>query len=149
MWGAGLLALTLAAPASAQVIQYPVTPFPAAPTAPPTHGEPRFIPPTANQPATNPYPFPMNGSNGAGVSTGAAGEGRCAACEEHAKKGFCSRLYDRLTGSCCQGHHNDFGCTSWKADGVFAFGSCRAFWGEPCRKAPPRSYDNWPGIFKP
>jgi hypothetical protein len=35
------------------------------------------------------------------------------------------------------GHHcaatvNSYGCGSWKADCTFAFGSCRAFFGEPC-----------------
>jgi hypothetical protein len=36
-----------------------------------------------------------------------------------------------------QGHHcaatvGSYGCGSWRADCVFAFGSCRAFFGEPC-----------------
>jgi hypothetical protein len=36
-----------------------------------------------------------------------------------------------------QGHHcasnvGSLGCGSWRADCIFAFGSCRAFFGEPC-----------------
>lgn len=66
-----------------------------------------------------------------------------------AKMGFLQRLCHRCSNIGCQAHHNDFGCGSWKSDAVFIFGSCRAFWGDPCFKAPPKAYENWPGIFKP
>jgi hypothetical protein len=92
-----------------------------------------------------------------GYGQGGPGQGNCpGGCgqggqggQSDAPKSCLHRLYDRITGECCQGTHNDYGCGSWKADCVFIFGSCRAFWGEPCRKAPPKAYENWPGIFKP
>lgn len=36
----------------------------------------------------------------------------------------------------CRTHHDDFGCSSWESECVFIFGSCRQFFGEPCRKGP-------------
>ena len=36
----------------------------------------------------------------------------------------------------CVAHHNGLGCGSLKADCVFIFGGCRAFFGEPCFKGP-------------
>jgi hypothetical protein len=36
----------------------------------------------------------------------------------------------------CWTHHNDLGCGSFKADCAFIFGSCRTFFGEPCRRGP-------------
>ena len=37
----------------------------------------------------------------------------------------------------CWTHHNDVGCSSFKAECAFIFGSCRTFFGEPCRRGPP------------
>jgi hypothetical protein len=45
-------------------------------------------------------------------------------------------IYDR-SPLCCWTTHNSPGCGSLKAECVFIFGSCRAFYGEPCIKRPP------------
>ena len=37
----------------------------------------------------------------------------------------------------CWAKHNGYGCGSLRSEGVFIFGSCRAFWSEPCLKEPP------------
>lgn len=39
--------------------------------------------------------------------------------------------------ACCYGNINNPGCGSLKSECVFIFGSCRAFWGEPCLDRPP------------
>jgi hypothetical protein len=39
----------------------------------------------------------------------------------------------------CWATHDDLGCGSLKAECVFIFGSCRAFYGQPCWKGPPPS----------
>jgi hypothetical protein len=39
----------------------------------------------------------------------------------------------------CWTHHNRFGCGSLHSEWTFIFGSCRAFFGDPCRKGPPPS----------
>jgi hypothetical protein len=36
----------------------------------------------------------------------------------------------------CWTHHNLFGCGTFVSEMRFAFGSCRAFYGEPCYKMP-------------
>jgi len=38
----------------------------------------------------------------------------------------------------CWSHHNYYGCSSWKSEGTFIFGSCRSFFGEPCLAGPPQ-----------
>jgi hypothetical protein len=40
---------------------------------------------------------------------------------------------------CCWASHNGFSCTSLHAECTFIFGSCRAFYSEPCLKGPPPS----------
>jgi hypothetical protein len=37
----------------------------------------------------------------------------------------------------CWSHHNLYGCSSCTAQATFLFGSCRDYFGDPCRKAPP------------
>jgi hypothetical protein len=37
----------------------------------------------------------------------------------------------------CWSHHNAYLCGSWKSECTFVFGSCRAFFGEPCLPGPP------------
>jgi hypothetical protein len=37
----------------------------------------------------------------------------------------------------CWASHNGYTCGSLQSEGVFIFGSCRAFYGEPCLKGPP------------
>jgi len=121
----GLLWLTTAASAQPGVPAYPgqppANPVPSGPSVPaaPTAPPPR---PIIGYTAPTPKPEPT---------------------------GFFHRLYNRCANNQCQTHHNDFGCGSGKADCVFIFGSCRAFWGDPCYKGPPRAYENWPGVFKP
>jgi hypothetical protein len=39
----------------------------------------------------------------------------------------------------CWSHHNAYLCSSWKSECTFVFGSCRAFFGEPCLIGPPPS----------
>ncbi len=39
----------------------------------------------------------------------------------------------------CWSHHNYYGCSSWKSEATFVFGSCRAFFGEPCLPGPPQA----------
>lgn len=88
---------------------------------------------------TAPPPKPIIGYTGPAPTSAA----------DLAKKGLLQRWFENCANNSCQTHHNDYGCGSWKADTVFIFGSCRAFWGDPCYKGPPRAYENWPGIFKP
>jgi hypothetical protein len=40
----------------------------------------------------------------------------------------------------CWATHFGNGCGSFRSDMVFIFGSCRAFYGEACRKGPPSVY---------
>ena len=37
----------------------------------------------------------------------------------------------------CWSTHNGYSCGSLRSEGVFIFGSCREFFGEPCIKGPP------------
>ena len=37
----------------------------------------------------------------------------------------------------CWASHNGYSCSSAHAECIFIFGSCRAFYGEPCIKGPP------------
>ena len=37
----------------------------------------------------------------------------------------------------CWASHNGYGCSSFQAENIFFFGSCRAFFGEPCLNGPP------------
>jgi len=39
----------------------------------------------------------------------------------------------------CWSHHNYFGCGNCKSECTFIFGSCRAFYGEPCLRGPQSS----------
>ncbi len=40
----------------------------------------------------------------------------------------------------CWATHNGYGCGTFRSDAVFIFGSCRAFFGEACRKTPPPAF---------
>ena len=40
----------------------------------------------------------------------------------------------------CWATHNGYGCGSFRSNMVFIFGSCRSFYGEPCRKGPASPY---------
>jgi hypothetical protein len=48
-----------------------------------------------------------------------------------------SQILNRLRSRCCWSHHNSYSCGSLKSECVFIFGSCRAWYGEPCVKGPP------------
>lgn len=48
-------------------------------------------------------------------------------------------LRDWVANLGCWSHHNRFGCGSFRSEMTFIFGSCRAFFGDPCRKGPPPS----------
>ncbi len=37
----------------------------------------------------------------------------------------------------CWASHNGYSCGSFQSESVFIFGSCRAFFGEPCLNGPP------------
>jgi len=37
----------------------------------------------------------------------------------------------------CWASHNGYSCSSFQSENVFFFGSCRAFFGEPCLNGPP------------
>ena len=37
----------------------------------------------------------------------------------------------------CWASHNGYGCGSFRSESTFIFGSCRAFFGEPCLNGPP------------
>jgi hypothetical protein len=37
----------------------------------------------------------------------------------------------------CWASHNGYSCSSFRSEATFLFGSCRAFYGEPCIKGPP------------
>lgn len=47
------------------------------------------------------------------------------------------RLFHLEPGTGCWASHNGYGCSSAKAECTFIFGSCRAFYGEPCIQGPP------------
>lgn len=102
-------------------------------------------------PRATPAPVPLDPNAQAGANYPAGGYAPGPA--NHAQQPQKSRwrqFCDRVWGHCdCQATHNEYGCGSFKADCVFVFGSCRAFWGEQCRQPPPRAYDYWPGVFKP
>jgi hypothetical protein len=38
---------------------------------------------------------------------------------------------------CCWASHNGYSCSSFQSENIFLFGSCRAFFGEPCLNGPP------------
>jgi hypothetical protein len=40
-------------------------------------------------------------------------------------------------GYWCDSHIDAYGCQNWRTQCQFVFGSCRSFFGEPCRPAPP------------
>jgi hypothetical protein len=40
-------------------------------------------------------------------------------------------------GYCCDSHIDAYGCQNWRTQCQFVFGSCRSFFGEPCRPAGP------------
>jgi hypothetical protein len=40
-------------------------------------------------------------------------------------------------GYCCDSHIDAYGCQNWRTQCQFVFGSCRSFFGEPCRPAAP------------
>src|SRR5262245_9896590 len=56
--------------------------------------------------------------------------------------GYGSRVVDwmRRHNLACWTHHNNYGCGSLKSECTFVFGSCRAFFGEPCLPKPPPTY---------
>ncbi len=37
----------------------------------------------------------------------------------------------------CWASHNGYSCSSFQSENIFLFGSCRAFFGEPCLNGPP------------
>ena len=43
----------------------------------------------------------------------------------------------RALNACCWSHLDYVGCGNCKSECTFIFGSCHAFYGEPCRKGPP------------
>jgi hypothetical protein len=49
--------------------------------------------------------------------------------------------YPRMNarGYCCASDQNWFGCGNWHTQNLFAFGSCRSFFFEPCIAPPPRA----------
>ncbi len=46
------------------------------------------------------------------------------------------RVWLQKLGTGCWSHVNNVGCGSFRADMTFIFGSCRAFFGEPCQHGP-------------
>lgn len=69
----------------------------------------------------------------------------CSSCESGSQPGFFRRCFPKPWGGChndgsnavgCYANHNDFGCGSFASDGVFIFGTCRAFFGQSCNKRP-------------
>jgi hypothetical protein len=46
----------------------------------------------------------------------------------------CTWLRDHCS---CWSHHNCYCCGTFYSEWVYTFGSCKAFFGEPCLKAPP------------
>jgi hypothetical protein len=58
----------------------------------------------------------------------------CANCDDQAKEGFLAKLRPSWrTWSRCARYKtlDDFGCTGWRNDTAFVFGSCCDFFGEP------------------
>ena len=47
------------------------------------------------------------------------------------------RLFHLEPGTGCWASHNGYSCSSAKSECTFIFGSCRAFYGEPCIQGPP------------
>ncbi len=77
--------------------------------------------------------------------------GGCGACDGGCQQGMFPRLRAACQGckgkgkEClnqfglgCHAHHDQYGCSSLWSELRFAFGSCRAFFGEPCRPGPLR-----------
>src|SRR5262249_34727930 len=51
------------------------------------------------------------------------------------KHNHCLAGWVRAVG--CWAHHNSYTCGSLESECTFIFGSCRAFFGEPCLRTPP------------
>jgi hypothetical protein len=56
--------------------------------------------------------------------------------EEARPGGFVRRCLNKC-GLGCWSHHNRPTCSSCRSELTFIFGSCRAFFGEPCMQGPP------------
>lgn len=51
-------------------------------------------------------------------------------------RGFFARWLDRKKQAVCRIPYPDAGCGDWHQDCIFIFGSCRAFYREPCLPGP-------------
>lgn len=60
-----------------------------------------------------------------------------AVMEGERERGPVRNLLYKVTHPFCWTTHNQFGCSSLHSEGTFIFGSCRAFFGQPCLKGPP------------
>lgn len=63
--------------------------------------------------------------------------------EGEVQRGPIRRFLYKVTHPFCWTTHNHFGCSSLHSEATFAFGSCRAFFGQACLKGPPA--DDVPG----
>ncbi len=100
-----------------------------------------------NRPAAQPIQQAQQTLN---VETGrVCNNGASSGCNSGCDNGGCRRgifkLFPKPWGGCanngnncegCYAHHNDLGCGSFATDCVFIFGSCRAFYGQPCNNRP-------------
>lgn len=62
----------------------------------------------------------------------------CSTCDTGSSKMPRVKRFLNDCGLGCWGHHDHYGCGSCWAQTRFVFGSCRAFFGEPCALQPPR-----------
>jgi hypothetical protein len=68
--------------------------------------------------------------------------GHLARWHEHTKE-FLNKY-----GRCCSSDVNNPGCSGWRADLQFVFGSCRYWFGEPCLPMGPGPFSHHPLIPK-
>jgi hypothetical protein len=74
----------------------------------------------------------------------ARAQAQCPSCGgaspsgEKEDKSFWYKVLHPVKSHECYTHHNsDFKCGSWRSETTFIFGSCRAFFGDPCFDGPP------------
>jgi hypothetical protein len=102
--------------------------------------------PPAPQPAPSPEPwavieFGAGSSAGPAPVVGAPGAPRRSVVDWiHSRpRPVVDVVHDCMHnhGVGCWSHHNAYLCGSWQSECTFIFGSCREFFGEPCRAGPP------------
>lgn len=80
---------------------------------------------------------PATPSNVASMPVVVVGDAEASPCAA-SRSGPLRGLFNRA-GVCCQNNYNG-ACSSLAAECRFVFGSCRAFFGEPCVPNSPRSW---------